>query len=157
MKTLLFILSFTFIFSLSAATSNKEKPAQPVQNTQEEAPPKFDVRTYGDEVNLQMNLLEAKLKKGNITGIDLVAYSKTFEEYSKYPEIEKATKIYRHFFENSAKYLKGMSLCKITMESLDAHKMLDDPRYIEAKKLYDPAIKNFLKFFEDPPHIKKTK
>ena len=154
MKTLLFLLSFTVICSLSAVTSSTDNPVQKTQ-AKDVKPVKFDVRAYGAEVDAQMDQLMAKLKKGKLEGIEMLAYSKMFEAYSKHPEIEKATKIYRQFFEKTARYLKGMSTCKSTIETMEIYNKLNDPRYIEAKKLYDPAIKNFLAFFEDPPHIKK--
>ena len=106
-------------------------------------------------VDTKMNQLEGYLKRGKCESLDLLAYSATFEEFSKHPRIEDATKIYRQFFEKSAKYLKGMYICKTTMESLEAYKKTDDPRYIEAEKLYDPSIKNFLEFFKKPPRIPK--
>ena len=169
MKTLLFILSFAVMISLSAATStNKGKtengataaqdttdPEQKTPGKDVKKPVKFDVRAYGVEVNAQMDQLAAKLKTGKCKSLDFLAYSSTFAEFSKHPRIEDATKIYRQFFEKSAMYLKGMYVCKSTMESLEEYDMLNDPRYIEAGKNYDPSIKNFLIFFKDPPRIPK--
>lgn len=101
--------------------------------------------------------IKTKIKDKKILSLDLLAYSRSFNLYYNMPSIEEATKISREFFKKSADYLKKLSDSKTIVEVYEENNKKNDPKYIEAKKSYEPLLKEFEKYFNDPPKLKPAR
>ena len=101
--------------------------------------------------------IKQKIKDKKILSLDLLVYSKNFKMYYDMSSIEDATKINREFFKKSSDYLKKLSDSKTMVEVYEENDKKNDPKYVAAKKAYEPLLKEFEKYFNDPPRIKPAR
>ncbi len=118
---------------------------------------RVDNAAINNEFTRRYEEIKQKVKDKKILSLDLLSYSKCFNIYNDMPTIEDATNIKREFFKKSADYLKKLSDCKTIIEAYEQYGKENDPKYVEAKKIYDPTLKEFEKFFKEPPKVKGGK
>jgi hypothetical protein len=101
--------------------------------------------------------IKQKIKDKKILSLELLGYSRNFKVYYDMPLSEDATKINRDFFKKSSDYLKKLSDYKTIVEVYEENNKKQDPKCLSAQNGYETLLKEFEKYFGDPPRIKSGK
>ncbi|GEM_PF-4857408 len=147
-----------FVFALVVYAQNQNKTTTPpVQKGQKVPDKKVNLGELRQNYFILSEDIKLKIKDNKIKSLELLGFSNIFKVYSENMAIEDATNIQRDYFKKTSEYLKQLSELKTKIEVYEENNKKDEPKYIESKKNYEPLLKEFVKYFNDPPKIKAKK